>query len=109
MLNVSQFDTRFALVGHKSDLEAERKVSAEEGEEFATSRKMMWFEASAKTGHQVYEVFHAIANDFLKNCSSVALEASKKSMKLQSTSVSRGVKLSVISENERKRRKGCNC
>lgn len=69
-----------ALVGNKLDLtnessaadgeEAEdgeesgdaRKVSTEEGKSYAEEESLLFFETSAKTGHNVTEVFTAIAN-----------------------------------------------
>ncbi|NXG27672.1 RAB17 protein, partial [Dromaius novaehollandiae] len=49
-----------ALVGNKTDLAAERKVAAEEGEEFAKSKSLLYMETSAKSNHQVNEVFTAV-------------------------------------------------
>ena len=45
------------LVGSKSDLEAERRVSREEGEKLAREWGCPFYEASRKTGHNVEEVF----------------------------------------------------
>ena len=52
------------LVGNKCDLENERQVSREEGEEFAEKNKMLFYEASAKTGNNVENVFKGIAEKF---------------------------------------------
>ena len=61
-----------ALVGNKLDLtndEAEsdnsenpRKVSKEEAKSYADEESLLFFETSAKTGHNVTNVFTAIAN-----------------------------------------------
>ncbi|KAI0167468.1 rab5-like GTPase [Pestalotiopsis sp. NC0098] len=68
-----------ALVGNKLDLTSEsaeadgegadgeesggaRKVSTEEGKTYAEEENLLFFETSAKTGHNVSEVFTAIAN-----------------------------------------------
>ncbi|KYK61772.1 hypothetical protein DCS_02916 [Drechmeria coniospora] len=69
-----------ALVGNKLDLAAEsaaaegddaddaeasgdaRKVSTEEAQAYAEEESLLFFETSAKTGHNVTEVFTAIAN-----------------------------------------------
>jgi len=42
------------LIGNKSDLTSERQVSREEAEEFAKLHNLHYFEASAKTGDNVY-------------------------------------------------------
>lgn len=43
-------------LGNKSDLEAKRKVSREEGEAFAKEHGMVFMETSAKTAANVEEV-----------------------------------------------------
>ncbi|NXK50096.1 RAB17 protein, partial [Chauna torquata] len=55
-----------ALVGNKTDLAAEREVTAEEGEEFARSRSLLFMETSAKSSHQVHDIFMAIARELLQ-------------------------------------------
>lgn len=65
-----------ALVGNKLDLASDsatgnedgeesgdaRKVSTEEAKAYAEEESLLFFETSAKTGHNVTEVFTAIAN-----------------------------------------------
>lgn len=46
-----------ALVGNKTDLEAKRMVSAEEGQRFARENNMIYMETSAKLSHNVEPVF----------------------------------------------------
>ena len=48
------------LVGNKNDLNDDRKVSFAEAKQFATDRGMLFQEASAKSGANVYESFHAL-------------------------------------------------
>ncbi|XP_035421982.1 ras-related protein Rab-17 [Cygnus atratus] len=55
-----------ALVGNKTDLAEEREVPAEEGEEFARSRSLLFTETSAKSNHQVKDVFMAVALQLLQ-------------------------------------------
>ena len=45
------------LVGNKIDLDSERAVSTEEGEEFAKVNNMQFFETSAKNGTNIEDVF----------------------------------------------------
>jgi len=51
-------DIKIFLVGNKSDLEEYRKVSKDEGENFAKENKLdMFFETSAKSDYNVQKVF----------------------------------------------------
>ena len=45
------------MVGTKNDLEAERSVSFEEGEELANKHGIKFIEVSAKSGDKVKESF----------------------------------------------------
>ena len=56
------------LVGNKCDLDEERQVTFEEGEEFAKDNGMLFFEASAKTGHNIEQVFEQSAIEIVENC-----------------------------------------
>jgi len=49
------------LVGNKCDLEEERQVSTEEGQEFADRNNLLFMEASAKNGHNVEATFQLSA------------------------------------------------
>ncbi|VDN01944.1 unnamed protein product [Thelazia callipaeda] len=53
----------FQLVGHKTDLEAQREVMHEEGEYFAKYHKIKFLETSAVTGENVLETFMMIARE----------------------------------------------
>ncbi|NWV80946.1 RAB17 protein, partial [Dasyornis broadbenti] len=55
-----------ALVGNKTDLAAEREVTTEEGEEFAQTKGLLFMETSAKSNHQVNDVFMAIVQELLR-------------------------------------------
>ena len=48
------------LIGNKIDLTDNRKISKEKGEELAEEYKIPFFEASAKSGENVDEVFKAL-------------------------------------------------
>jgi len=60
------------LIGNKSDLENEREVSKEQGEELAREFGCQFMETSAKTGKNVTEAFHAMVR---------AIRSSKKQKK----------------------------
>lgn len=58
------------LIGNKDDLSAEREVSTEEGEQFASKNNLLFFETSAKTGHNIGEAFMqsaTVINENIKN------------------------------------------
>ena len=54
------------LVGNKNDLENEKDVSFDEGEQFAKNNNMMFYETSAKTGKNVNEIFENTVNNISK-------------------------------------------
>ncbi|NXU67501.1 RAB17 protein, partial [Horornis vulcanius] len=55
-----------ALVGNKTDLAAEREVTTEEGEEFARTKGLLFMETSAKSNHQVNDVFISVVQELLR-------------------------------------------
>nr|XP_060615174.1 ras-related protein Rab-17-like [Anolis sagrei ordinatus] len=48
------------LVGNKVDLSEEREVTLQEAKDFANTKSMLYMETSAKTNHQVTELFTAL-------------------------------------------------
>lgn len=62
--NVDQFPT--VIIGNKCDLELERQVSKEEGQELAALYGCPFFEISAKSHTNVTEVFHEVVREFRK-------------------------------------------
>ena len=54
------------LVGNKEDLEEQRAITREEGEDFAQRNGMLFFETSAKTGKNIDEMFKNSIEDILK-------------------------------------------
>ena len=57
------------LVGTNCDLENERKVTYQEGKDFATSNGMKFIEVSAKNNINVKEAFDILLEDILNNIS----------------------------------------
>ena len=57
--------TCILLVGVNSDLEDERKVSYQEGKDFATSNGIKFFEVSTKNNINVKEAFEILSEDIL--------------------------------------------
>ncbi|EDR23985.1 hypothetical protein, conserved [Entamoeba dispar SAW760] len=55
------------LIGNKCDLEDERAVTVEQGQELANSLNVSFMEASAKKSLNVDELFNKIATDIMKN------------------------------------------
>jgi Ras-related protein Rab-1A len=53
------------LVGNKCDLADQRKVSYEQGKEFADTNGMKFIETSAKTSSNVNEVFITMTRDII--------------------------------------------
>ena len=54
------------LIGNKCDLEEKRKVTYQEGKDFATSNGMQFIETSAKTAAKVQEAFELLTNEIIK-------------------------------------------
>ena len=54
------------LVGNKSDLNDQRKVSLEEGQQMARNNNLMFFETSAKSGENVDKIFEESAKEIDK-------------------------------------------
>jgi Ras-related protein Rab-1A len=57
------------LVGNKSDLEKDRKVTFEQGKEFANQYGMKFFETSAKESTNVQEAFVTMTKEIIKETS----------------------------------------
>ena len=55
------------LVGNKCDMENERKVTVEQGKEFAEQYGMQFFETSAKNSTNVSDAFIAMTKEVMKN------------------------------------------
>ena len=54
------------LIGNKCDLDEKRKVTFEQGKEFADTHGMKFFETSAKNAHNVEESFITMTREIIK-------------------------------------------
>ena len=54
------------LVGNKTDLEAKRQITYEEGEEFANRNNMQFFETSALNGNNIDKLFNDTVENIIK-------------------------------------------
>ena len=66
------------LIGNKSDLEEKRKVTFQEGTDFAKSNGMEFIETSAKTASKVQEAFELLTQKIIKASVSKDTGMSKK-------------------------------
>lgn len=71
------------LIGNKNDLENQRVVTKEEGEEFASINGMDFFETSAKTDYQVQDAFIQLTKNIIRIVSKEKNPEMNKSMKLK--------------------------
>ncbi|XP_077193889.1 ras-related protein Rab-39B-like isoform X2 [Paroedura picta] len=95
----------FVLVGHKSDLEAERKVGQKEAEKLASSLGAKYIETSAKTSQNVEVAFQTLTSGIYE-----ALESGKMRPNEQWD----GVKCKLPPEaqpkvQEERRKQKCSC
>ena len=88
-------DTPIVLVGNKNDLENERKVSYEKGEEFAKNHGIKFFECSAKTKTNVEEAFNCLTNDiYIKHENEFTIDT-------------KNINLTVKKKKDKKEKKDC--
>lgn len=62
-LHIDPFSAVYIIVGHKTDLDAEREVTFREGKQLANAHNVHFLETSAKTGQNVEETFTVVAKE----------------------------------------------
>ena len=67
-------DISIILVGNKSDLENERKVSKEKGEDLAKNLNCPFFETSAFSGINISQIFQELGNNIFERTGGVKNE-----------------------------------
>ena len=70
------------LIGNKSDLNDQRVITKEEGEEFAKINGLEFFETSAKENYQVQDAFIQLTKDIIRVVSKEKNPEMNKSIKL---------------------------
>ena len=88
------------LIGNKNDLESERKVTFNEGKEFADSNGMKFIETSAKTADKVYEAFELLTKEIIKN-------NLNKDKVITNKRTERKIELNKGADLNKKKEKGC--
>ena len=82
----SQENTKMILFGNKCDIINDRKVTKEEGEEYAKNNNINFFEVSAKEGTNVNNAFEFFIKDIL-NCYSPTDKTKKRRSKILSVPI----------------------
>lgn len=72
-LKANSPETVVCLVGNKSDLENQRKVSVEDGQAYANELGLLFSEASAKEGTKVQKIFEIVAKRLLENANAATV------------------------------------
>ena len=86
------------LIGNKCDLEDKRKVTYQEGKEFASSNGMQFIETSAKTDTKVKDAFEMLTQEIIKSniTKDKGMEKKDKTVHL----ANKGAEISTKSKNK---------
>jgi small GTP-binding protein len=95
------------LVGNKSDLNAERQVSYDEGMELANKNKMIFYETSAKTGTNVEDIFVKSAENISNRIKEGYYDLTNDSCGIKQGINSNTPSTISLDENDIPQKKGC--
>ena len=90
------------LIGNKSDLEDKRKVTYQEGKDFAESNGMKFIETSAKDNTKVQEAFELLTSEIMKS-------AVNKDKGMEKKDNTKQIRLSQNTEDISGKKKGGCC
>ena len=112
--NVNIKEKGIVLIGNKIDIK-EREVSKEEGENFAKSLNIKYFETSAKDGIGINEAFKYIYKEIYELNEKAGLEDENNNEEIQkdkNVKNNNNIELNKkdhIKDNNIERKKGCSC
>jgi Ras-related protein Rab-14 len=99
--NLTNPNTVIFLIGNKCDLEAQRDVTTEEAREFADENRLIFLEASAKTGENVEDAFLTTAKQIYQHIQDGSLDLNAAESGVQQKSAATSVPLSTASSGSK--------
>jgi Ras-related protein Rab-2A len=76
--NYCHLNIVITLIGNKIDMNDERQVTLDEGQEFATKNGLLFFETSAKIDHNINDVFVNVVTEITKKLKTFGLNQTNK-------------------------------
>jgi Ras-related protein Rab-2A len=97
------------LVGNKTDLESERKISTEEGKQMAERHNMLFYETSARNGKGVHDMFDSTVHEIATriNDGFYDLKSDNCGIKMGTNALDRNVELYRDKHGKGNKKKGC--